>query len=67
MSTFVLNGAFYSLPYDVFNDFAPISALAVLPLVLVASKTTMRQRQGGVEVHDGFSFRPSNSNAYGGK
>ena len=39
MSTFVMNGAFYSLPYDVFNDFAPISPLAVLPLVLVASKT----------------------------
>jgi tripartite-type tricarboxylate transporter receptor subunit TctC len=27
MSTHVLNGAFYSLPYDVINDFAPIALL----------------------------------------
>src|SRR5262250_1533623 len=27
LSTHVLNGAFYSLPYDVLNDFAPISLL----------------------------------------
>jgi tripartite-type tricarboxylate transporter receptor subunit TctC len=27
ISSHVLNGAFYSLPYDVLNDFAPIAAL----------------------------------------
>jgi tripartite-type tricarboxylate transporter receptor subunit TctC len=37
--TFVVNGAFYSLPYDVLNDFAPISPLATGPIVLVARKT----------------------------
>jgi tripartite-type tricarboxylate transporter receptor subunit TctC len=37
--TFVLNGAFYSLPYDVLNDFVPISPLATGPIVLVARKT----------------------------
>lgn len=38
-ATFVLNGAFYSLPYDVLNDFAPISPLATGPIVFVARKT----------------------------
>jgi tripartite-type tricarboxylate transporter receptor subunit TctC len=35
----VLNGAFYSLQYDVLNDFAPISPLVTLPYVLFARKT----------------------------
>jgi tripartite-type tricarboxylate transporter receptor subunit TctC len=35
----VLNGAFYSLPYDVVNDFAPISPLATFPLFLFARKS----------------------------
>jgi tripartite-type tricarboxylate transporter receptor subunit TctC len=35
----VLNGAFYSLQYDVLNDFAPISPLITLPFVLFARKT----------------------------
>jgi tripartite-type tricarboxylate transporter receptor subunit TctC len=35
----VLNGALYSLPYDVFNDFAPISPLAATSIVLFARKT----------------------------
>jgi tripartite-type tricarboxylate transporter receptor subunit TctC len=39
ISTHVLNGAFYSLPYDVLNDFAPISLLAAVPLVLYGRKT----------------------------
>jgi tripartite-type tricarboxylate transporter receptor subunit TctC len=34
----VLNGAFYSLPYDVLNDFAPISPLITFPFVLFARK-----------------------------
>jgi tripartite-type tricarboxylate transporter receptor subunit TctC len=39
ISTHVLNGAFYSLPYDVLNDFAPISLLAAVPLVLYGRNT----------------------------
>ena len=39
MSTHVMNGAFYSLAYDVLNDFAPISPLVTAPLVLFARKT----------------------------
>jgi tripartite-type tricarboxylate transporter receptor subunit TctC len=35
----VLNGAFYSFSYDLLNDFAPISPLVTLPLVLYARKT----------------------------
>jgi tripartite-type tricarboxylate transporter receptor subunit TctC len=35
----VLNGAFFSLPYDVLNDFAPISPLVTLSSVLYARKT----------------------------
>jgi tripartite-type tricarboxylate transporter receptor subunit TctC len=38
-STHVLNGAFYSLPYDLLNDFVPIAPLAETPLVLFARKT----------------------------
>jgi tripartite-type tricarboxylate transporter receptor subunit TctC len=38
-STHVLNGAVYSLPYDVVNDFAPISPLATVRTVLYARKT----------------------------
>ncbi len=37
--THVMNGAFYSLTYDVTNDFAPISLLVTTPLVLFARKT----------------------------
>jgi len=39
MSTHVLNGAFYSLPYDVLNDFTPISPLFAVPVVFFARKT----------------------------
>jgi tripartite-type tricarboxylate transporter receptor subunit TctC len=35
----VLNGAFYSLPYDVLNDFEPISPVGAGPLILYARKT----------------------------
>jgi tripartite-type tricarboxylate transporter receptor subunit TctC len=34
----VLNGAFYSLQYDVLNDFAPISPLVTAPFVLYARR-----------------------------
>ena len=39
LSTHVLNGAFYSLPYDVLNDFAPITPLVTNPGVIYARKT----------------------------
>jgi tripartite-type tricarboxylate transporter receptor subunit TctC len=35
----VLNGAFYSLQYDVLNDFEPISPLVATPYVIFARKT----------------------------
>ena len=38
-STLMVNGALYSLPYDVLTDFAPISPLAASPYVLFARKT----------------------------
>jgi tripartite-type tricarboxylate transporter receptor subunit TctC len=39
ISTHVLNGAFYSLPYDVLSDFAPISLLATTAAIFYAGKT----------------------------
>jgi tripartite-type tricarboxylate transporter receptor subunit TctC len=38
VGTHVLNGALYSLPYDVLNDFAPISPLVTFSVVLFARK-----------------------------
>jgi tripartite-type tricarboxylate transporter receptor subunit TctC len=38
-ATHMMNGAVYSLPYDVVNDFAPISPLVTLPVFLFARKT----------------------------
>jgi tripartite-type tricarboxylate transporter receptor subunit TctC len=35
----VLNAAFYSLPYDVLNDFTPIAPLVTNPVVLFARRT----------------------------
>lgn len=39
VGTHMLNGAFYSLSYDVLNDFVPISALVTSPTILLAKKT----------------------------
>jgi tripartite-type tricarboxylate transporter receptor subunit TctC len=39
VSTHMMNGAVYSLPYDVVNDFAPISPLETVPGILFARKT----------------------------
>jgi tripartite-type tricarboxylate transporter receptor subunit TctC len=39
MSTHVLNGAIYSLPYDVLKNFAPISLLVSYPFVMFSRKT----------------------------
>jgi tripartite-type tricarboxylate transporter receptor subunit TctC len=44
----VLNGAFYSLQYDVLNDFAPISPLITLPFVLFARPIQQRSATGRV-------------------
>src|SRR5260221_10435402 len=38
-SKHMMNGAVFSLPYDVVNDFAPISPLVTVPTVLFARKT----------------------------
>src|SRR5215468_9873227 len=38
-SPHIMNGALYSLSYDVLNDFAPIAPLVALPYVLFARKT----------------------------
>jgi tripartite-type tricarboxylate transporter receptor subunit TctC len=40
ISTHVLNGALFSLQYDVLNDFASSSPLTTIPYVLFARKTT---------------------------
>jgi tripartite-type tricarboxylate transporter receptor subunit TctC len=39
VSTHILTGALYTLPYDLLKDFEPISLLAVEPLVIVAKKS----------------------------
>jgi tripartite-type tricarboxylate transporter receptor subunit TctC len=39
LGTHVFNGAYYSLPYDVLNDFAPISPLVRIPALFSARKT----------------------------
>jgi tripartite-type tricarboxylate transporter receptor subunit TctC len=39
----VMNAAFYSLPFDVLNDFAPISTLVFYPYILFARKTMAAQ------------------------
>ena len=36
-STHVVNGAVYSLPYDVIKDFAPISLVATAPQIIVSN------------------------------
>jgi tripartite-type tricarboxylate transporter receptor subunit TctC len=38
MSTHVINGAIYDLPYDVVKDFTPISLISFLPQVILAKK-----------------------------
>jgi tripartite-type tricarboxylate transporter receptor subunit TctC len=42
ISTHVLNGALYSLQYDVLNDFAPVSPLVKYPAVLLQGKRCRR-------------------------
>jgi tripartite-type tricarboxylate transporter receptor subunit TctC len=38
LNTHVINGAVYALPYDVLNDFTPISLITNLPVLIVARK-----------------------------
>lgn len=38
-ATHVINGAVFKLPYDVLDDFEPVSLLATQPLLIVARKT----------------------------
>jgi tripartite-type tricarboxylate transporter receptor subunit TctC len=40
LDSHVLNGAFYSLPYDAVNDFIPIAAVARIAVILFVRKTT---------------------------
>jgi tripartite-type tricarboxylate transporter receptor subunit TctC len=42
-NTHVANGALYSLPYDVLNDFEPVSLITTFPLLIVAKKTMPAQ------------------------
>jgi tripartite-type tricarboxylate transporter receptor subunit TctC len=37
--THVLNGAIYTLPYDVFNDFEPVILIAESPFLIVSKRT----------------------------
>jgi tripartite-type tricarboxylate transporter receptor subunit TctC len=46
LSAHVLNGAFYSLEYDVLNDFAPISPLVTVPLILFAKEAMPARHLG---------------------
>jgi tripartite-type tricarboxylate transporter receptor subunit TctC len=59
--SFVLNGAFYSLPYDLLNDFAPISAVATGPIVLLA-RTTMPAK-GLIELVAWLKAHPGQASA----
>jgi tripartite-type tricarboxylate transporter receptor subunit TctC len=42
-NNFVANGALYTLPYDLLNDFKPIALLSENPLLLAAKKTIPAQ------------------------
>jgi tripartite-type tricarboxylate transporter receptor subunit TctC len=55
-STQVLNGALYSLSYDVVNDFAPISPLATNPEVFFARRTL------GKDLNDLIAWLNANPN-----
>jgi tripartite-type tricarboxylate transporter receptor subunit TctC len=60
-SSHVLNGAFYSLQYDLLNDFAPISPLTTTPFVLFARKTMPANDLG--ELIDWLKSNPVNASA----
>src|SRR5438105_4254323 len=60
-STHVMNAALYALPYDVVNDFAPISPLVTTPLVLFARKTLPAKDLG--ELIDWLKANPDTASA----
>jgi tripartite-type tricarboxylate transporter receptor subunit TctC len=55
LDTHVLNGAFYSLQYDVLNDFASVAPLVTNPITLFARKTLpandLRELMGWLEAN----------------
>jgi tripartite-type tricarboxylate transporter receptor subunit TctC len=57
-NTHVLNGALYSLPYDVVNDFEPISPLVTNPYVLFARRTMPAK-----DLHELIDWLKANPNA----
>jgi tripartite-type tricarboxylate transporter receptor subunit TctC len=57
MDTQVLNGAFYSLPYDVVTDFSPVSPLVTQPIILFANKTLSAR-----DVHGLIAWLKANPN-----
>jgi tripartite-type tricarboxylate transporter receptor subunit TctC len=61
ISTHVLNGALYSLSYDVLNDFAPISVLGRTLLILFARKTMQAKDLG--ELIDWLKSNPMKASA----
>jgi tripartite-type tricarboxylate transporter receptor subunit TctC len=56
-SQHVFNGAFYSLPYDVLNDFAPIAAVYRSALIIPARKTLPAK-----DLHELIAWLKANSN-----
>ena len=56
-STHVLNAALYSLPYDVLNDFAPISPVTTAPYALFAKKTMQAK-----DLHELIAWLKANPN-----
>jgi len=61
LGSHVLNGAFYSLQYDVLNDFAPISPLVAFLNVLFARKTMLAKDLN--ELIAWLKTNPDNSSA----
>ena len=56
-STHVLNAALYSLPYDVLNDFVPISPVVMIPSALFAKKTMQAK-----DLHELIAWLKANPN-----
>jgi tripartite-type tricarboxylate transporter receptor subunit TctC len=61
MESQVLNGAFYSLPYDALDDFTPISPLVTFPYLLFTKKTISAANVN--ELVDLLKANPGNASA----
>jgi tripartite-type tricarboxylate transporter receptor subunit TctC len=57
MGTLVVNGALYSLPYDVLNDFAPVAPVAAATAFLFSRKTMLAK-----DVNDLIAWLKANPN-----